>query len=117
VLARVSFSGGRADGDRRCVVTAGAQGPAGRVVGQDGAVGAQLVDQRGRAGGAGQLSGSAARPAGFAGITGEQDGDSGQVREDLVLADIAVLRPAGIRAGGAGVAVAAPVGGLAVRPA
>ena len=41
VLARVSFSGGRADGDRRRVVTAGAQGLAGRFVGEDGAVGAQ----------------------------------------------------------------------------
>ena len=98
-------------------MTAGAQGPAIRVVGQDGAVGAQPVDQRGRTGGAGQLSGSAARPAGFPGITCEQDGDSGQVREDLVLADISVLRPVRIRAGGAGVAVAAPVGGLPVRPA
>ena len=72
VLARVSFGGGRADGDRRCVVTVGAQGPAGRVVGEDGAVGAQLVDQRGRTGGAGQRGGSAARPAGFPGITGER---------------------------------------------
>ena len=71
MLARVSFSGGRADGDRRCVVTAGVAGPAGRVVGEDGAVGAQLVDQCGRTGGAGQLSGSAARAAGFPGITGE----------------------------------------------
>jgi hypothetical protein len=33
------------------------------------------------------------------------------VREDLVLADVDVLRPAGFWAGGAGVAVAAPVGG------
>ncbi len=73
----MSVSGGRADGDRRCVVTAGAQGPAGRIVGEDGAVGAQLVDQRGRAGRAGQRGGSAARPAGFPGITGDQDGDSG----------------------------------------
>ena len=40
----------------------------------------------------------------------------GQVRQDLVLADVGVLRPGRVRARGAGVAVAAPVGGLAVGP-
>jgi hypothetical protein len=45
VLARVSVGGVRADGDRRRVVTAGTERPACRVVGQDGAAGAELADQ------------------------------------------------------------------------
>ena len=45
-----------------------------------------------------------------------QDGQGGQPGQDLVLADVQVLRPARAGAGGAGVAVAAPVGGLAVGP-
>jgi hypothetical protein len=52
-LARLSVV--VADHDGQCVVTAGAQGPANRVVGEDGAVGAELVDQGCRTVRAGQL--------------------------------------------------------------
>jgi hypothetical protein len=45
-----------------------------------------------------------------------QDGQGGQAGQDLVLADVQVLRPPGIRAGAAGAAVPASVGGLAVGP-
>ena len=47
----------------------------------------------------------------------EEDGQGGQAGKDLVLADVGVPGPGGVRPGGAGVAVAAPVGGLAVGPA
>ena len=52
----------RADGDGRRVVTADAQGLAGRVVGEDGAAGAELVDQGCRAGRAAQLGQAAVCP-------------------------------------------------------
>ncbi len=108
VLAWVTVSCIRAYGERRRLVTpAGAQGPAIRVVGEDHAVGAQLVDQRSRAVRAGQLRQAAVSAVGLPGEAGQQDGEGGQVREDLVLADIGVLRPGGIGDGGAGVAVAA----------
>ena len=94
----------------------GAQGTAVRVVGEDGAVGAELVDQGCCAVRAGQLRRAAVRPGGFAGGAGEQDGDGGQVREDLVLSHVGVRGASGFWAGSAGVAVAAPVGGLAVGP-
>ena len=116
VLARVSVSGVLADDDRRRVVAAGVQGPAIRVVSEDDAIGAQPVDQHGPVRRAGHLSGSAALRSGYPGRRGEQDGDSGQVRQDLVLADIGVLRPRGIGDGRAGVPVAAPVGGPAIGP-
>jgi hypothetical protein len=53
LLARRSFfpsslvrlSAVRADGDGQCVVTADAQGPVLRIVGEDDAIGAQLVDE------------------------------------------------------------------------
>ena len=45
-----------------------------------------------------------------------KDGDGGQVREDLIFTDVGVLRPGQLGAGGAGVAVTAPVGGLAIGP-
>ena len=77
-------------------MTAGAQGPAIRVVAQDGAVGAQLVDERCRAVRAGQLRPAAAPSDGPPGMAGEEDGECGQVREeDLVFADVGVLRPVG----------------------
>ena len=79
MLARVSVSGVRADDDRRRVVTAGVQGPAIGVVGEDDAIGAQPVDQHGPVRRAGHLSGSAALRSGYPGTRGEQDGDSGQV--------------------------------------
>src|SRR6266487_6451527 len=47
VLARVIVSGVLADDDRRRVVSAGVQGPAIRVIGEDDAIGAQPVDQHG----------------------------------------------------------------------
>ena len=77
-------------------MTAGAQGPAIGVVGEDGAIGAQLVDERCRVGGAGQLCPAAASSGGCPGRRGEQDGEGGQVRQDLVLADVSVLRPPGL---------------------
>jgi len=46
-------------------------------------------------------------------LAAEQDGESGQVGQDLVLADRSVLRPGGVELGGAGVPVPAPVGGRA----
>ena len=49
-------------------------------------------------------------------MAGEEDGERGQVREDLVFADVGVLRPVRVRASDAGVAVAAPVGGPAIGP-
>src|SRR5436190_18680096 len=54
--------------------------------------------------------------AGGAGAARVQDGPGGQPGQDLVLADVQVLGPPGVGAGGAGVAVAAPVGGFAVGP-
>jgi hypothetical protein len=113
VLAGVSVSGVLADDDRRRVVAAGVQGPAIRVVGEDDAVGARPAGQHGAVRRAGHLSGSAAVRSGYPGRRGEQDGDSGQVRQDLILADIGVLRPRGIGDGRAGVPVAAPAGGPA----
>jgi hypothetical protein len=95
VLARVSVSGVRADGDRRRVVTAGAERPACRVVGEDGAAGVELVDQGCGIIRAGQLCQAAVCPVRFTGGAGEQDGEGGQVREDLVLPHVGVLRPAG----------------------
>jgi hypothetical protein len=72
-------------------MTVGAQGPMFRVAGEDGAIGAQLVDERCRAGGAGQLCPAAASLDGRPSGPGEQNGEGAQVREDLILADIGVL--------------------------
>ena len=116
VLARVGAYGVLADDGRRRVVAVGVQGPAIRIVSEDDAIGAQPVDQHGPVRRAGHLSGSAALRSGYPGRRGRQDGDSGQVRRDLVLADIGVLRPRGIGDGRAGVPVAAPVGGPAIGP-
>ena len=76
----------------------------------------QLVDQPGCVVRSGQLGCTAAPAARFPCRAGEQDADRGQVRQDLVFADVGVPRSARAWAGGAGVAVAAPVGGLAVGP-
>ena len=65
---------------------------------------------------AGPVTWARPRFRGRAPAGGEQDGEGGQVGQDLVLAHVRVLRPAGVRAGGAGVAVAAPVGGPSVGP-
>ena len=51
------------------------------------------------------------------GVTGEEDGQGGQVRQDLILANVGVLRPGRIGDRGAGVAVPAPVRGPAIGPA
>ena len=115
-VARVSASGICTDDDRRRVVPPGAERSVVRVIGDDNAVGAQLVDQHGRTSGAGHLGNGAAPRSGFPGRAGEQDGKGGQVREDLVFADVGVRGPSRFLACGAGVAVAAPVGGLAVGP-
>src|SRR6185437_106833 len=116
VLARVSVSGVLSDDDRRRVVAVGAQGPAGRFVGEDGAAGAELVDQGCGTVRAGQLRQAAVCPVRFPGGDGEQDGDGGQVREDLVLPHVGVRGSSRFWAGSAGVAVAAPVSGLAIGP-
>ncbi len=49
-------------------------------------------------------------------VTRVQDGQGRQAGQDLILTDVQVLRPTRIGAGRASVAVAAPVGGLAVGP-
>ena len=103
-----------ADGDGDVVLAA--ESPLVRVVGEDAAHGAQAVDQiRGLRRG-GHLRN--VLPAAGRCLAGpaQEDGDGRQVGEDLVPADVGVLRPAGAGSGGAGVAVAAPVGGPAVGP-
>ena len=101
-------------GDRDGVVAAGADGAGVRVVGEDGTRAAQLVDQAI----SGVSRGSDVYRAGFVhrATVGEEDGQSGQVRQDLVFTDVGVFRLSGAGRGGAGVAVTAPVGGLAVGP-
>ena len=73
-------------------MTASAQGPAIGVVGEDGAIGAKLVDERCRAGGAGQLCPAEASSGGCPRGAGQQDGEGGQVRQDLVLELLRVFR-------------------------
>ena len=68
-----------ADGDGRRVVVADAQGPVLRVVYEDGAVGAELVDQSCRIRRSGQLGRIAVPVAQFADAAVEQDGEGGQV--------------------------------------
>lgn len=105
---------GLACGDRGGVVVAvGADSAGVRVVGEDGAAAAQLVDQV-----SGVSRGSDVDCAGIVhrALVGEEDGQGGQVRQDLVFTDVSVLHSAGTWSGGDGVAVAASVGGLAVGP-
>ncbi len=64
---------------------------------------------------AGAASSARGRMRGALMCAGQLAVQGGQLRQDLVLADVCVLRPGGIGPDGAGVAVAAPVGGLAVR--
>jgi hypothetical protein len=61
-------------------------------------------------------SAAGAPPPLSSGGLGEQHMKGGQVRDDEVLADVSVLRMLWAGRAGGGVAVAAPVGGLAVRP-
>lgn len=91
----MSVTGGYADGDGRRVVAASAQGLAVWVVGEDGAVRAKLVDQGCCIVRAGQLRQAAVPASRSPGRACEQDGEGGQVRQDLVLADIGVLGRAG----------------------
>src|SRR6266702_5421222 len=83
-------------GDRRAV--AGADGPGVRAVGKGDACGAQLVDQACCLAWGGDLHG-AVRQRLIVAV--EEDGQGGQVRQDLVLTDVGVLRSAGFRTGGA----------------
>jgi hypothetical protein len=97
-------------GDRYGVVAAGAGV---RVVGEDGTRAVQLADQAG-----GVSRGSDVYRAGLVhrAAVGEEDGQSGQVRQDLVFTGVGVSRLSGAGRCRAGVAAAAPVGGLAVGP-
>jgi hypothetical protein len=70
-VARVSASGIRTDDDRRRLVIPGAERPVVRVIGEDNAVGAQLVYQHRRTGRAGHLSNAAAPRSRFPGRPGE----------------------------------------------
>ena len=101
-----------AHGDRRDATAAGAEGPGVRVVSEDDARRPELVDQGRRLSRSRDLRGA----AGWRGVAVQEDGHGGQARQDLILADVGVLRPSWLWAGSAGVAVSAPVGGLAVRP-
>jgi hypothetical protein len=104
-----------AGGDGYTVPGVSPQGLALRIVGERAAAGSQVVDQFRSVRGAGDLAGLVWLALGVF-LAGEQDGQGCQVGRDLVFADIGVLGPEGVGAGGAGVAVAAPVGGPAVRP-
>jgi hypothetical protein len=96
-----------ADSDSHGVLGVGPQAPVLRIVGERATAGAQVVDQ----------VRSLRRTSDRVYVAlGEQDREGCQVRRDLVLADIGVLGPGGIGAGGAAVAVPAPVGRAAVRP-
>ena len=57
-----------------------------------------------------------APPALSSGRLGEQQVQGGQVRHDAVLANVGVRGPIRVGRAGGGVAMAAPVGGLAIRP-
>jgi hypothetical protein len=96
----------------------GAAGSCGRVVGEGDPAVAHVPDHI-LCSGLGPGVGSAARaqPAAGGGLgAGQQEVQHGEVRQDAVLPDAGVLRPGRIGRGGAGVAVAAPVGGIAVGP-
>src|ERR1035441_8791156 len=95
-------------GDGNCAVITSAEGAGVRVVGEGEAGSSHLVDQIRSLSGDRDLH----RSGGFRGVVvGEEYGQGREMRQDLVLADVGVLGSAGVRADGAGVAVAAPVGG------
>jgi len=104
------------DENRWRVAVTGAHGLLVRVIGRHCASCTQPVDHGRGAGRAGQLSQSPVARI-LPRITGEEDGQGSQVRQDLILANVGVLRPGGIGDRGAGVAVSAPVRGPAVGPA
>jgi hypothetical protein len=97
-------------------VVTGAHGLLVWVIGQHYASCTQPVNHGRGAVRAGQLS---QRPVVgiLPGITGEEDGQGSQVRQNLILANVGVLRPGQIGDRGAGVTVPAPVRGPAVGPA
>ena len=99
--------------DRHAVPAGHADGLGVRVVDESCAHGPQLVDQVCGLARRGDLSGAVVF---WRAVARQEDGQGGQVGQDLVLADMGVLRPAWVRVSGAGVAVAAPVGRLAVGP-
>src|SRR5580692_11115436 len=89
---------------------------AAEVPGEDDLVLTQVHDYLARAGSACYIgSGPCAAPGPRCG-SGEQQMQGRQVRQELVLADVGVLRAGRVRCHGAGVAVPAPVGGLAIGP-
>jgi len=95
-----------ADGDRYGVLGVSPQGPVLRIVGERAAAGVQVVDRFRSLRGISDL---------VYVTLGEQDGQGRQVGHDLILTDIGVFRPGGAGAGGAAVAVSAPVGRAAGR--
>lgn len=99
-----------ADDDGYGIAGVGPESPLVRVVGESDACSSQMVDQLGGPRGCDDLGCALPRVVLGLVLACEQDGQGGQVGHDLVLADVQVLRSAGVRAGGAGVAVAAPVG-------
>src|ERR1022692_2773455 len=91
-----------------------------RVVGEGDLAGTQVADRLCVADwccDVGSLPGAAPFPLGGGFRAGQADEQGRQVRQDVVLTDVEVLGPGGVRRAGAGIPVAAPVGRPAVRPA
>lgn len=84
------------DGHGFLVLGVSLQGPVLRIVGERAATGAQVIDHGLR--GTGNLPGLARTPWGVC-VAGEQDGQSCQVGQDLVLANIRIPGPGGSRGG------------------
>ena len=107
-----------ADGDGYAIFGAGVQDSALGIVGEGLAAGSQAVDQFRSPGRPGDLAGLAglAWTASMVFLAVKEDSQGCQVGQDLVLADVGVLRPAGVGLGSAGVPMPAPVGRAAVRP-
>ena len=102
------------DGDH-CALGFGTEDAVAWVKGKRAAAGPQVPDHRGRVCTGGLLG--LPRGAGEIVWDAEEEGQGGQAGQDLVLADVGVPWAGGVRPGGAGVAMAAPVSGLAVGPA
>jgi hypothetical protein len=92
------------------------QGAGGRVVGEGDLLPAQVPGHVLGGSLVPDVDSAACAPPPLSCGLGEQQMEGGQVRHDEILADVGVLRPGRIGRGGGGVAVAAPVGRLAVRP-
>ena len=96
----------KAGGDRDAVAVLSADRAGTGILGQDGSVSAQPVDQ---ACGVSRCC-DAHRPwAVCRAVAGEKDGERGQMGQDLVLADIGVAGPCWAGSDGGGMPVAAPV--------